>query len=201
MHLAHKEQHTEQAEKPEFTKDFVLDYELTKKRTRRLYREAVHHGVFDDAYHDTYADYLEQRHTIPVKLGHLQWFRYKMWNRVNEYEPFRQRVKAQNGGYDEVLFSGECISELEIQEDSSTQDPEHILMCEQELRQEMRIRYPVHKNEAPVTKFLRMGYSMAEAADLAGCSHQNAQQVYAKGLRRSNEHRASLEQDTKDAGR
>jgi len=194
-------EYTEHTEYTEYTKDFVLDYEVTKRKLTRVFRKAVQEGVYEDAFQDTYADYLELHDTIPVTLGHLVWFKYRMWNNVNMYPPFVHKVRAKNGGYDETRFIGDCISDLDIMQDDNSQDPEFLLMCRQEIEQEMMLRYPVRKNEPDVVKFLRQGYTTYEAADLAGCTQQNAHVYHLRGVRRANEYRDKQQQSNDSSGR
>lgn len=149
---------------------FTLDYDKTKEVMRLNWPSLKRYPeVYKDAFHDTYADYLEHKDNIPTGLSHLAWFRQRMWNNVNSYEPFRTRVAVSEGRRnrifygapveDEVLGEGDCLEEGFIREET----------IKEYWSEKWRIPLDT---EDEVGKLLLDGHSATEAAEILGISRK-----------------------------
>ena len=170
---------------------FELDYETTRDKMRWHWRHLNQYdGLFMDAFHDTWADYLEFRHEIQDSVSHIAWFRTRMWNNVNMYEPFLTRRKEMRGTQSVMKQHGECISDMLDLIGSDDNVVEQQAIIEQEIMLHFSGKYPKLPNEPPCIEYLRQGYDYNEVADILGTTYAAVWQSlyrYKKELNNGNE--------------
>jgi hypothetical protein len=147
----------------------MLDYQITKDKMRNHWQQLVRHGIYDDVFHDTYADYLELRESIPDSVKHLAWFRMRMWNNTNTYDPFKAtwlKNKDKNRGRDE--YKGASFIALGDYE-ADGEGPEYYSILDREIKERYADKWEIDADtQCPICQLLLEGNSVRQATELLG---------------------------------
>lgn len=155
----------------------MLDYKLCKKNLRLNWPQVVHQGLWEDVFHDTWADYLEQHDDIPEGMNHFTWLNNRVWNNVNQYEPFKSKKFASKR---KTEFTGSLLiytDELENFDDELT-GPEADVEKQQQLARHYQQKYPKQEGEHPLFEVLRQGYTLTQARQILGLKRDWAYKIF-----------------------
>lgn len=146
---------------------FFLDYDTTYATMRKAWPSLLRYrDVFDEAFQDTFADYVELRDTI--EHSHVAWFRYRMWNNVNQYEPFKSRNANARGV--QSIPSFVSYMDFDAPEDLS---PEDKMILEEEWTERNAEKWDIPLDtEDEVCKLLLEGYTRAQVTEILGYDYE-----------------------------